>query len=360
MNVKIGTVILLYSLLITLSFIIGVLYFQYSAPFSTDNAQILPDTSMYILKGQELAEAYRGDFSLDTERITDMSAFDQYYSDQFLRKLMPITVVFCLFLIVSSLLLWRVLKSIQEKQTIILSEKLNAITEDSSFLTGDPALVSAYENIKEKFNAHLNDYKRLNSYLSHEQKNAIAILRTNLELNDNKEYLKSLDYITDSIDDILIMSQNKDISATGEVDAALVCASVCDTYSKLSDSIEFVFNEEDDTVILAKERWITRAVGNLLDNAIKYGEGRPVQVAVKRMKGSVIISVTDHGIGIGKNKQEEIFNHQYRVNELNKDGYGIGLSLVAHVCELCNGFVTVDSEEGQGSTFYLSFPGLPE
>lgn len=113
-------------------------------------------------------------------------------------------------------------------------------------------------------------------------------------------------------------------------------------------------------VIMAKERWIKRAVSNLLDNAIKYGDGKLVEVVVKRKHHSIIITVSDHGIGISEKKQAEIFNHQYRVNELNKDGYGIGLSLVSHVCELCNGFVIVDSEEGKGSTFYLSFPSLTD
>ena len=71
---------------------------------------------------------------------------------------------------------------------------------------------------------------------------------------------------------------------------------------------------------------------------------------------SVIIIVKDHGIGISEEKQNQIFNHNYRINELNKDGYGIGLSLVSHVCDLCQGFVTVESKMQEGTTFYLSFP----
>lgn len=120
--------------------------------------------------------------------------------------------------------------------------------------------------------------------------------------------------------------------------------------------ITFIFDEDADTEIIAKERWIYRAVANLVSNAVKYGEGKPIEVKVENKKHSVIVSVKDNGIGISPEAQEKIFNHRYRINELNKDGYGIGLSLVSHVCDLCGGFAAVESELGVGSVFYLSFP----
>ena len=105
---------------------------------------------------------------------------------------------------------------------------------------------------------------------------------------------------------------------------------------------------------------IYRAICNLLDNAIKYGEDKPIEINVKNKNNSIIISVHDNGIGIPQELQDKIFNHRYRINELNKDGYGIGLSLVSHVCDLCSGFVWVESEKNKGSTFYLSFPEMNE
>ena len=92
---------------------------------------------------------------------------------------------------------------------------------------------------------------------------------------------------------------------------------------------------------------------------MKYGEDKPIFLSVKAKNGSVIVMVKDNGIGIREDKQEMIFGNRYRINELNRDGYGIGLSLVSHVCDLCGGFITVDSEPGKGSVFYLSFPQKP-
>lgn len=50
----------------------------------------------------------------------------------------------------------------------------------------------------------------------------------------------------------------------------------------------------------------------------------------------------------------------YCMNEFNKDGYGIGLSVVNHVYELCGGYAYVESEVDQGTIFYLSFPECQE
>ncbi|RAQ28269.1 hypothetical protein DPQ25_09705 [Hydrogeniiclostridium mannosilyticum] len=90
-----------------------------------------------------------------------------------------------------------------------------------------------------------------------------------------------------------------------------------------------MYFEGQDATILAKERWIYQAVGNLIDNAVKYGSEQPIAVFVQTRHGSVIITVQDHGIGIPLERQEQIFQNRYRVHQLKRDGYGIGLSLVA-------------------------------
>ncbi|HEY5590388.1 MAG TPA: HAMP domain-containing sensor histidine kinase [Paludibacter sp.] len=353
-NIKIGIAILLYSLFVTAAFIAVLYIFQYSAGSSS----LAPASQgIYTLNEKDLEQIYiEGGTVLTPANVTAAAEYNNNYLNQIFSNLFPIAIAFCLFLLVSSGVLWAILKQIQNKNTLQLVGKLNTIADDSSFITDNPALETAYENIKAKFSDHLNDYKRLNSYLSHEQKNAIAILRTNLELNENTTYLSNLDYISHSIDDVLTLSETAEMNSKATVDVSLVCAAVCDSYLKLSDNITFDFNEDDNTEILAKERWIYRAIANLLDNAIKYGNNNPIEVTVKTKYNSVIIIVKDHGIGISKDKQEKIFNHRYRINELNKDGYGIGLSLVSHVCDLCGGFAMVESEVSEGSTFYLSFP----
>ena len=72
----------------------------------------------------------------------------------------------------------------------------------------------------------------------------------------------------------------------------------------------------------------------MIDNAVKYGSEKPIAVFVQTRHGSVIITVQDHGIGIPLERQEQIFQNRYRVHQLKRDGYGIGLSLVAPAATL--------------------------
>ena len=157
------------------------------------------------------------------------------------------------------------------------------------------------------------------------------------------------------MDDILTVSAHRRGNHE-KIDLALVVAEECDAYQSIYPDLTFQFDEDDSYVISGKEQWLRRAADNLLDNAVKYGGGNPIEVTLEQKYGSVLLHVRDHGIGMSEDESEKIFEHGYQIRELNKDGYGIGLSLVQHVCTLCDGFVRVNSEKGRGSEFVLAFP----
>lgn len=105
---------------------------------------------------------------------------------------------------------------------------------------------------------------------------------------------------------------------------------------------------------------VGQALCNLLDNAVKYsGEEREIGVTLGRANGSVVVSVTDHGIGISEEEQQRIFDRFHRVSTgLVHDvkGSGLGLSIVQHVLQAHGGQVSVESEPGKGSTFSIYLP----
>ncbi len=115
---------------------------------------------------------------------------------------------------------------------------------------------------------------------------------------------------------------------------------------------------------------LRQALVNLLDNAIKFtlaGGAVTVTFAMETAGSdgsvrSVILSVSDTGIGIPAGEQGKIFERFYRVdNGLRREttGAGIGLSLVKHIVEAHGAKVTVASEPGHGSDFTLHFPPQP-
>jgi signal transduction histidine kinase len=105
---------------------------------------------------------------------------------------------------------------------------------------------------------------------------------------------------------------------------------------------------------------IEQALGNILENAVKYsGDGRAIEVAVVRRGDEAVVSVHDRGIGIPRHEQQRIFERFHRVGgSLVHDvrGVGLGLAIVRHIVEAHRGRVEVESEPGRGSTFSVVLP----
>lgn len=113
-----------------------------------------------------------------------------------------------------------------------------------------------------------------------------------------------------------------------------------------------VLNLEENTVT-HNEKWTAEVIENLLENAIKYSEySQTIELDVVRQAVYTQIKVIDHGIGISKEEQMEIFKRFYRSKDVEKqEGTGIGLYLSRMIIEKEHGYITVESEKGKGSTF---------
>ncbi len=105
---------------------------------------------------------------------------------------------------------------------------------------------------------------------------------------------------------------------------------------------------------------LEQAVVNLLDNAIKYSsEGQPVLLEAFQQGQEVVIRVQDHGCGIPPEHLDRIFERFYRVDKARSrklGGTGLGLAIVKHIALAHNGRVAVESQVGQGSSFYIYLP----
>ncbi|MDO4537738.1 MAG: HAMP domain-containing sensor histidine kinase [Coriobacteriales bacterium] len=126
-------------------------------------------------------------------------------------------------------------------------------------------------------------------------------------------------------------------------------------------SLEF-FNETGHRKFTAEidEDLIREALVNLLSNAMRYTpEGGRVEVRVSRTRRDVLISVSDTGIGIAKEDIPRVFSRFWRSDasrEVVAGGLGVGLSLTKEIVDRHNGTISVDSEEGVGTTFCLHLP----
>lgn len=121
--------------------------------------------------------------------------------------------------------------------------------------------------------------------------------------------------------------------------------------------IHLSFESQNDVFMLMDEDKIWEAVYNIIDNSIKYtGEGGAIEVYLERETTKAIVTVKDTGIGMAKDEISKIFDRFYRIDKArarDTGGTGLGLSIALSAVQLHDGFIEVQSEEGQGSTFRI-------
>lgn len=115
----------------------------------------------------------------------------------------------------------------------------------------------------------------------------------------------------------------------------------------------------DDLEALADFDQISRALGNLVHNAIKFTpEGGQIRLTASRADGDIVISVCDNGPGIAAADQSRVFERFFRADRarLRQSGTGLGLAIAKHVVEAHGGKIWVESEgiAGRGTTFSIS------
>lgn len=105
-------------------------------------------------------------------------------------------------------------------------------------------------------------------------------------------------------------------------------------------------------------------ISNLTENAIKYStDEKYIEYQISSDNDHVFFSITDHGIGIPKRAQKNIFDKFFRVEDSDSmstkiKGHGLGLSIVKNMVEMNGGKIEVKSSVGHGTTFILRFPKL--
>jgi signal transduction histidine kinase len=102
---------------------------------------------------------------------------------------------------------------------------------------------------------------------------------------------------------------------------------------------------------------LEQIVSNVLSNAIKYGNGRPIVISLEGDTRVARLSVTDHGIGIAPEQHERLFARFERgVSGERYGGFGLGLWITRQLVDAMGGTISVDSQPGQGATFSIVLP----
>ena len=125
------------------------------------------------------------------------------------------------------------------------------------------------------------------------------------------------------------------------------------------DKQEFIFKVEDKLIVQCDEYYITQAIDNLISNAVKYGEGKPITLSLtKTVDNNIQFRIADQGIGIPKDELISIFSKFTTSSKTQTPagGRGVGLALCEKVISVHGGTIEAKSDGKKGSSFSFILP----
>lgn len=259
---------------------------------------------------------------------------------------------------------------------------------DGSFTehTFDESRLSALENNLAKYlsaseisfkniNTEKNKIKQLISDISHQTKTPVSNILLYSELleeqdlsEEAKQYVSSLTMQAEKLNFLIASLVKLSRLETGILTLLPQKTFVFPMLEKLAAQyvplarekglfLSIKDNGEKNPAALFDEKWTMEAIGNLIDNAIKYTETGTVTLSVISYEMFLCIRIADTGTGIPEEEHSKIFSRFYRSEAVHeKPGVGIGLFLAREIITLENGYIKVSSKLGKGSVFSVYLP----
>ena len=166
------------------------------------------------------------------------------------------------------------------------------------------------------------------------------------------------------VDDLLMLARMDEVEGEpmGEVDLVIVAADACSDAAATDPSRTITLNASSPVRVAGVDDHLRQAMANLTTNALRYTPtGSPLEVEVRQDGTSAVLSVSDRGPGIPPESLPQVFNRFFQVDPSRTgSGSGLGLSIVAAVCEESGGVATATNRDGGGLRVMLTLPLLEE
>lgn len=270
-----------------------------------------------------------------------------------------------------------------DDQDTILRGEFSVIQRESGFISG---LVCVLSDITEQEKVE-QERRSFVSNVSHELRTPLTSVKSYTEsLIDGAwedeeiapEFLKVISTETDRmirmITDLLNLSRmdqgkqelNREFVSINELVAHIIdrfeMVLKSEQYRNKKYTIERDFTQRTLWVEIDQDKFI-QVIDNIMNNAIKYSpDGGKITCKLMETHNSVVISVTDEGLGIPRKDIGHVFDRFYRVDKArarSMGGTGLGLAISKEVVQLHGGKIWVTSVENKGSTFFISLPYIP-
>lgn len=213
------------------------------------------------------------------------------------------------------------------------------------------------------------------SVASHELRTPVTKILLNLQLikrmgEEAKErMLKSLDVCEQSTKELIgLMDNLVDVTRLrlGKLEIKRtktnITTIVLNVLTKFKDNIRLSGNHvsfvhDGDMVGYWDQTRLEQLFSNLLSNALKYGEGKPIKMELRKEEDRILFSISDEGPGIPQQLQGKVFERFERAADSKKiSGLGLGLYVSRQIVEAHKGEISLESQPGKGAKFIVSLP----
>ncbi len=240
-------------------------------------------------------------------------------------------------------------------------------------------LAGTFDDMLDRLDMAFSAQTRFIHEASHELRNPLAVIRTNMEVtladeNASVEDLRkagqvvsrSADRMATLVDDLLDHARAETRTSQVEVvDVSAVVRHVGEEFEipAASDGVTLVSAAEPELLVEGDPVALRRALANLLANAIRLApEDSTISIRAGEIEDWVWMGVQDQGPGLSPSDQQRVFRRFWRGDStanMKRDGRsGLGLAIVQQIAETHGGLVRVESELGEGSTFVIWLPRI--
>jgi len=234
-------------------------------------------------------------------------------------------------------------------------------------------LASAFDDMLKRLDDSFTRLSHFSADLAHELRTPIANMigeaqvaltrdRTAAEYRETVESTvgecERLSRIVDNLLFVARVDAAREPIARKRFDGRTAIEKIAEFYQTIAEERHITISCSGEARIYADPDLFERAVGNLLDNALRFTpEHGSIHIALSENDGQFELAVGDNGCGIAPEHLPRVFDRFYRADSSRgSDGAGLGLALVKSIVDLHGGSAKIESEIGRGTTVTLSFP----
>jgi heavy metal sensor kinase len=295
--------------------------------------------------------------------------------------LVPIPLTLLFGHIIGQIIIGKILKPIKE-----ITDTANNITHEDLSLRVKAenvdeelrCLIEAFNGMVSRLGESFEYITDSSSYIAHELKTPIAIIRGESEFalkkeREKDEYkrvisvnLEEAKRMLKIIEDLLLltkMNYQPDVLKLEQIDLTQFIQIIYEQAKILASKKNIMVNidiPEGAGIVNADELHLRRLFFNLIDNAIKFTSANGnIRISLKYEKQKAAVSIADTGIGIGKENLPKLFDKFFRIEGKVKDSSpssGLGLSIAQSIVKLHKGEIAITSELEKGSIFTVLLP----